>query len=616
MRDNIQQFIILYKAISNNFKMPISHFECATNGSENQDNYSEDCNAHGNTSSVVVNGISTDHSRISDVQKVASCENVKRAVIAVSSTNAVGLVENFPATTDNATAVSVAEDLPLSSTNVDTFKESATNAAIEETSESSIVPVDIVIGKPREELVATNGATLNPGTLNGASEPFIPKEFGNTDAQVSNAAFVDFAEGTTAAPDAAFAIPGCSTFVPNELSATFASSVQGENRECATEDTLSISCNLKMPISLDECATNASPVNENWKEDIGITDALASNANGTQDTLVSLYFRSSIPTRFWLLKDCFFSTSVTFSRYHIILRIPISVSAVKAMWKHFKMPITHVEYATMPVSSTTAVVPVENLPVTSTSVIVDASTIVPEDTLREYVFKLPIKYASLLIGKIGSHRKTIKQTTGANLFIFNHLSTSSCCVSGSASQVEAALKMIENRFPAEHFPDFSVRTQLSGPPPPPNIDALKKTLPLNCITCVGPICIVSPGRILVQILSEDFWTLKDFTDSLPSTCDHFPPPNMPYVKEGDLCVYRRDDFNFWCRVKVVNVLENGVAAIRFPDYGGYLIVPVQTLKQIRNEYLQLRFQAVECHIYDILPTDASGASSAYRKSTD
>ncbi|GIY01820.1 hypothetical protein CDAR_257171 [Caerostris darwini] len=88
----------------------------------------------------------------------------------------------------------------------------------------------------------------------------------------------------------------------------------------------------------------------------------------------------------------------------------------------------------------------------------------------------------------------------------------------------------------------------------PNIDALKKTLPLNCITCVGPICIVSPGRILVQILSEDFWTLKDFTDSLTSTCDHFPPPNMPYVKEGDLCVYRRDDFNFWCRVKVVNVL--------------------------------------------------------------
>ncbi|GIX70010.1 hypothetical protein CEXT_698661 [Caerostris extrusa] len=244
-----------------------------------------------------------------------------------------------------------------------------------------------------------------------------------------------------------------------------------------------ISNNLKMPISLDECATNASPVNENWKENIATTDAHASNANGAQDTL--------------------------------------------AMWKHFKMPITHVEYATMPVSSTTAVGPVENLPATSTSVIVDASTIVPEDTLVEYAFKFPTKYAGLLIGKKASYKKTIKETTGANLFIFNHLSTSSSCVSN---------------FSNLHHP---------------NLDLLKKTLPLNCFTYVRPCCIVSPGRIFVQILSEDFWTLKDFTDSLTSTCDHFPPPTMPYVKEGDVCVYRRDDFNFWCRTKVLNVLENG-----------------------------------------------------------
>ncbi|GIY67130.1 KH domain-containing protein C56G2.1, putative [Caerostris darwini] len=651
LKNNIQQFIILYKkyylrtihpsltyrlckgynansktilylgpskAISNNFKMPISHFECATNTSENQDNYSEDCNAHGNTSSVVVNGISTDHSRISDVQKVASCENVKRAVIVVSSTNAVGLVENFPATTDNAAAVSVAETLPVSATNgvaedlplsatntaIEELSGLATNAAIEELPGSSIVPVDTVIEKPREGLVATNGATLNPGTLNGASEPFIPREFvnilatnaaiekpregfaatngatlnpgtlngasepfiprefGNIDAQVSNAAFVDIAEGATAAPDAAFAIPGCSTFVPNELSATFASSVPGENGECATQDTLSISNNLKMPISLDECATNASPVNENWKENIATTDAHASNVNGTQDTL--------------------------------------------AMWKHFKMPITHVEYATMPVSSTAAVVPVENLPVISTSVIVDASTIVPEDTLLEYVFKFPTKYAGSLIGKKGSYKKTIKESTGANLIIFNHLSTSGCGISGSASQIEAALKLIEARFPAEKFPDFSTRDEFFEPEPPlqpPNLDSLKKTLPQNCFAYVRPSAIVSPGHIFVQLLSDDFMTLEDFTESLTSMYDNFPPPDVENVKEGDVCVYRKEEFNIWCRVNVVNVLENGVATIKFLDYGGYLIVPVQTLKQIHSDYLHLPFQAVECHIYDIMPSD-------------
>ncbi|GIY59719.1 putativekinase anchor protein [Caerostris darwini] len=223
-----------------------------------------------------------------------------------------------------------------------------------------------------------------------------------------------------------------------------------------------------------------------------------------------------------------------------------------------------------------------------------------EDTPREYVFKLPTKYASLLIGKIGSHRKTIKQTTGANLFIFNHLSTSSCCVSGSASQVEAALKMIENRFPAEHFPDFSVRTQLSGPPPPPNIDALKKTLPQYGFTYVRPCCIVSPGRIFVQTLSEDFSRLKDFTENLTSICDNFPPPNMPYVKEGDVCMYRRKELNFWCRV---NVLENGVATVKFLDYGGHLVVPVRSLRQIHGDYLRLPVQAVKCHVHDILPAD-------------
>ncbi|GIY21325.1 hypothetical protein CEXT_542191 [Caerostris extrusa] len=84
---------------------------------------------------------------------------------------------------------------------------------------------------------------------------------------------------------------------------------------------------------------------------------------------------------------------------------------------------------------------------------------------------------------------------------------------------------------------------------------------------------------------------------------NFPPLDIEYVNEGDVCAYRHEVSNIWCRVKVMNVPENGIATIKFLDHGGYRNVAVRTLKRLHSNFLHLPFQAVECQLYDILPSE-------------
>ncbi|GIY21327.1 hypothetical protein CEXT_542202 [Caerostris extrusa] len=88
-----------------------------------------------------------------------------------------------------------------------------------------------------------------------------------------------------------------------------------------------------------------------------------------------------------------------------------------------------------PSSSTAAVVPVEGFPAIANSAIVGVA-----------------KYSRAR----GYYKEIIKQSTGADIIIAGYPDgISTCRVSGHASQIEAALKLIETRFPASKFPHFS-----------------------------------------------------------------------------------------------------------------------------------------------------------------
>ena len=55
--------------------------------------------------------------------------------------------------------------------------------------------------------------------------------------------------------------------------------------------------------------------------------------------------------------------------------------------------------------------------------------------------------------------------------------------------------------------------------------------------------------------------------------------------------------------------EGGYCDVKFLDYGGYSSVPMDSLKQIRTDFLSLPFQAVECYLANIQPQDDQNVSA-------
>lgn len=67
-----------------------------------------------------------------------------------------------------------------------------------------------------------------------------------------------------------------------------------------------------------------------------------------------------------------------------------------------------------------------------------------------------------------------------------------------------------------------------------------------------------------------------------------------------LCVAPKD--GRWHRAQIMEFGEGGVnCEVRLMDVGGYATVEVSTLRQIREDFLYLPFQAIECYLSNILP---------------
>lgn len=59
----------------------------------------------------------------------------------------------------------------------------------------------------------------------------------------------------------------------------------------------------------------------------------------------------------------------------------------------------------------------------------------------------------------------------------------------------------------------------------------------------------------------------------------------------------------WYRAQVVSSNEETqTSEIKFVDYGGYMAVNNSVLRQIRQDFMTLPFQATECYLANIKPS--------------
>ncbi|XP_059054206.1 A-kinase anchor protein 1, mitochondrial isoform X2 [Achroia grisella] len=232
---------------------------------------------------------------------------------------------------------------------------------------------------------------------------------------------------------------------------------------------------------------------------------------------------------------------------------------------------------------------------------------IPSDTgLRIHQFIIPQTLVGLLIGKHGSFVAQIKAKTGASVYVRRHpdsVKQKICAVEGTQSEIEAALDVIKEKFPEKRFPNFcmqEISAELYQRLAPLVPDFLQLVESVNNDTIMT--CLVSAGHFfLQQPLHPTFPSLHALHRLMAATYQNPDVPALPRpVKEGSICAAPTE--NNWYRAQVISTSEeNDTSVVKLVDFGGYLTVDNDQLKQIRSDFMTLPFQATEALLAFVKP---------------
>ncbi|XP_033102199.1 A-kinase anchor protein 1, mitochondrial-like [Anneissia japonica] len=242
----------------------------------------------------------------------------------------------------------------------------------------------------------------------------------------------------------------------------------------------------------------------------------------------------------------------------------------------------------------------------STTILPPCSTILEtENKPTIYQFEFPIRRIGKMIGKQGRSIKALQEKTGAKVVLekipYNR-NYQNCVIKGLPSEVEAAIKEIQIRFP-----DVDVHRVVESPQPAAQQEPLVPSLQLfdEIVNDVYISNVVTACHVFVQQpLHPSFRALphlQNCMSSCYSQIDATPPLPQP-VDVGIICVALINES--WCRAQVIAVhTDTDEIDVKLLDYGGYTRLDQACLRQIRSDFMSLPFQAVECYLAHIAPME-------------
>lgn len=113
---------------------------------------------------------------------------------------------------------------------------------------------------------------------------------------------------------------------------------------------------------------------------------------------------------------------------------------------------------------------------------------------------------------------------------------------------------------------------------------------------------ISGGHLFVQHpLHPSHPSLIIMQKCLYDSYNSIEAPHLPAIELNTVCVLH---FNSnWYRVQIVHydVSDDKRCVVRVLDFGGYINVHRNDLRQIRSDFLALPFQATECVLSNVQP---------------
>jgi len=238
-------------------------------------------------------------------------------------------------------------------------------------------------------------------------------------------------------------------------------------------------------------------------------------------------------------------------------------------------------------------------------------TVMPNHAMI-YEFEIPQAIVGRLIGRYGTFVNKIKMTTGANIIVKRHHTSSTmkiCAVEGMCSEIEEAIAMIRDRFPVKRFSYLTLEQVNHQKPTPPtaSISFLPSNNKLSLVEGV-----VNDVTVSYAVSLDIIFLQQPTHPTYPamSRLHHdmkciYEQPGAPQLvrpfNTGVICVtrLRKDE---WYRAEVVAVQdEKDQVTARLVDIGGYVQVPIDDLRQIRVDFVTIPFQATECRLAHVVP---------------
>lgn len=219
--------------------------------------------------------------------------------------------------------------------------------------------------------------------------------------------------------------------------------------------------------------------------------------------------------------------------------------------------------------------------------------------------EVPKHLVGRLIGKQGRYVSFLKQSSGAKIYISTLPYTQEfqiCHIEGTQQQVDKALALIGKKFK-----DLDLTNLYAPPAPPLTLPSLPMTswllLPSGVTVEVIVVNIVSAGHVFVQQHTHPTYHALRSLDQQMFLCYSQPgTPALPSPAEvGVICAAPAGEGAWWRAQVITFYKETNEVEIRYVDYGGYDRVKIDSLRQIRSDFVTLPFQGAEVLLDNIAP---------------
>lgn len=228
--------------------------------------------------------------------------------------------------------------------------------------------------------------------------------------------------------------------------------------------------------------------------------------------------------------------------------------------------------------------------------------------------EVPKHLVGRLIGKQGRYVSFLKQNSGAKIYISTLPYTQEfqiCHIEGTQQQVDKALALIGKKFK-----DLDLTNLYAPPAPPLTLPSLPMTswllLPSGVTVEVIVVNIVSAGHVFVQQHTHPTYHALRSLDQQMFLCYSQPgTPALPSPAEvGVICAAPAVEGAWWRAQVITFYKETNEVEIRYVDYGGYDRVKIDSLRQIRSDFVTLPFQGAEVLLDNIAPLPGEDRFSA------